>query len=471
MRKKTIAHLAAAAALALALAAAGAMSCDREESLESLEILDARPGPSAGEVTLVWKPVGCAESYTVFCGADDRDSGPTPSSSTVRYETGEIVVSAIQGSQEDQVSATVGNLTKGVEHACTVRAHFGAGPASSSPRATARALVPPFASPGACDEALASLDPSSLHLGVADAASSRFSWVLPSDLDPGCLPSFEIGCDQVDPEVADGLARAANPIRRRTSLSQGAPGKRREGNRGLEVLEGLEDGLVYTCSLRAKSGETGELKVQSQEVYVEPGFPKVLRETGDCSSGDDFGLVNQTTMFAKDGCGGAFLLPGKGRGAPAMGLMCSSKEGQRTECYLPQRGGNGGGARAQAGEQMLESVEVMRQDGRGECVPGSTFGFSSEDSMFVLGGCQGQFAVYGDFGPNAAETFRVDCSGDARKRPQGYDQQISRRRWWCLFLCRTQADDPNGFYTCPLTLPKPETQQKALRTQALPSSG
>ena len=91
--------------------------------------------------------------------------------------------------------------------------------------------------------------------------------------------------------------------------------------------------------------------------------------------------------------------------------------------------------------------------------------------MFVLGGCQGQFAVYGNFGPGAAETFRVDCSGDARERPKGYDQQISRRRWWCLFLCRTQADDPNGFYTCPLTLPKPETQPKALRTQALPSSG
>ena len=52
-------------------------------------------------------------------------------------------------------------------------------------------------------------------------------------------------------------------------------------------------------------------------------------------------------------------------------------------------------------------------------------------------------------GPADPEPVVVKCAGSERSRP-AYDQKISRRRWWCLFLCRTEADDPNGMYTCPL---------------------
>ena len=47
------------------------------------------------------------------------------------------------------------------------------------------------------------------------------------------------------------------------------------------------------------------------------------------------------------------------------------------------------------------------------------------------------------------DSFVVDCRGDSREYP-AYSQKIGRRRWWCLWICKTQGDDQNGFYTCPL---------------------
>ena len=82
-----------------------------------------------------------------------------------------------------------------------------------------------------------------------------------------------------------------------------------------------------------------------------------------------------------------------------MGLMCSSAEGTRTECYLGREEAEGtAGPRALGadgdGAPRNEAIEVYWQTSRRDCVPGKTFGFASDSDMFVLEGCEGHFLVY-----------------------------------------------------------------------------
>uniref|UniRef100_A0A7S2WYD3 Uncharacterized protein n=2 Tax=Chloropicon primus TaxID=1764295 RepID=A0A7S2WYD3_9CHLO len=317
-------------------------------------------------------------------------------------------------------------------------------------------------SPSACDlsaEQRSQLSSSpALFLGVVDAtdpanAGVEFSWTFPPSLDPACASSFEIVCEELDEDLQGGMKNAKSAVQHRVgSLS---PEKR---NAGLAVLKGLESGRVYTCALTlpsasppSSSSSRGE--VQSRGVYLEPGFPKVLKDTSPggaaCVTGRTAGLVNATAMYVEDGCEGVFLMPGRSRRSPALGLMCSSAEGTRTECYLPDM---------DMDDDVFEGIEVFWQTSTEDCVPGRTFGFASREDMFVLDGCEGQFLVYRAEEDSTTTTtsptfssssFVVDCGGGSRKHPS-YDQKVSRRRWWCLWLCRTEADDPLGFYTCPL---------------------
>ncbi|WZN62598.1 hypothetical protein HKI87_06g41350 [Chloropicon roscoffensis] len=317
------------------------------------------------------------------------------------------------------------------------------------------------------DERLAQLRPDQVFLGVVDSSDGNqveFSWHFPDDLPVECVDRFQIECQQLDEDLASGMKNAKSAVQHRVGALN--PAKR---NAGLAVLAGLETGLVYSCNLAANpttTAEDGEGRVQSRGVYIEPGFPKVLRDTSEggakCVTGRTVGMVNQTAIFVEGGCSGVFLLPGRDRRAPAMGLMCSSAEGTRTECYLGREEAEGAaGPRALGadgdGAPRNEAIEVYWQTSRRDCVPGKTFGFASDSDMFVLEGCEGQFLVYRsqpDAGTAAdvaatRDSFVVDCRGDSREYP-AYSQKIGRRRWWCLWICKTQGDDPNGFYTCPL---------------------
>ena len=351
------------------------------------------------------------------------------------------------------------------------------------------------------DERLAQLRPDQVFLGVVDSSDGNqveFSWHFPDDLPVECVDRFQIECQQLDEDLASGMKNAKSAVQHRVGALN--PAKR---NAGLAVLAGLETGLVYSCNLAANpttTAEDGEGRVQSRGVYIEPGFPKVLRDTSEggakCVTGRTVGMVNQTAIFVEGGCSGVFLLPGRDRRAPAMGLMCSSAEGTRTECYLGREEAEGAaGPRALGadgdGAPRNEAIEVYWQTSRRDCVPGKTFGFASDSDMFVLEGCEGQFLVYrsqrecaqrqthkkskltsstptslslshfwaalplaADAGTAAdvaatRDSFVVDCRGDSREYP-AYSQKIGRRRWWCLWICKTQGDDPNGFYTCPL---------------------
>ena len=352
------------------------------------------------------------------------------------------------------------------------------------------------------DERLAQLRPDQVFLGVVDSSQGNqveFSWHFPDDLPVECVDRFQIECQQLDEDLASGMKNAKSAVQHRVGALN--PAKR---NAGLAVLAGLETGLVYSCNLAANpttTAEDGEGRVQSRGVYIEPGFPKVLRDTSEggakCVTGRTVGMVNQTAIFVEGGCSGVFLLPGRDRRAPAMGLMCSSAEGTRTECYLGREEAEGAagpralGADGADGAPRNEAIEVYWQTSRRDCVPGKTFGFASDSDMFVLEGCEGQFLVYrsqrecaqrqthkkskltsstptslslshfwaalplaADAGTAAdvaatRDSFVVDCRGDSREYP-AYSQKIGRRRWWCLWICKTQGDDPNGFYTCPL---------------------
>ena len=254
------------------------------------------------------------------------------------------------------------------------------------------------------DERLAQLRPDQVFLGVVDSSQGNqveFSWHFPDDLPVECVDRFQIECQQLDEDLASGMKNAKSAVQHRVGALN--PAKR---NAGLAVLAGLETGLVYSCNLAANpttTAEDGEGRVQSRGVYIEPGFPKVLRDTSEggakCVTGRTVGMVNQTAIFVEGGCSGVFLLPGRDRRAPAMGLMCSSAEGTRTECYLGREEAEGAaGPRALGadgdGAPRNEAIEVYWQTSRRDCVPGKTFGFASDSDMFVLEGCEGQFLVY-----------------------------------------------------------------------------
>ncbi len=119
--------------------------------------------------------------------------------------------------------------------------------------------------------------------------------------------------------------------------------------------QGLESGLIYTCSLRVKDAE-GRVRVASDPVWVEPGYPKLLKDTSGgtreekkCARGVSFGLAEGPGgrgIFVKDGCQGVFLLPGD------LGLLCRSTDASYVECYPP--GASGG---ASEGGSAAASVD------------------------------------------------------------------------------------------------------------------
>merc|ERR1712176_272730 len=241
-----------------------------------------------------------------------------------------------------------------------------------------------------CDRIIAELDPESLFLGVVDSSSDNeieFSWHFPDDVDyMQCLERFEVQCDLLSEDLHSGMRQAASAIQHRAGSLD--PAKQ---NLGLALLGGLEHGMIYSCSLRVRDDQ-GQYKVASRnELFVEPGYPKLLKDTSEggenkCSDGQNFGLVNSTTLFVRNGCQGVFLLPGD------YGLMCQSSGSSYVECYLPAAaaeataaagGGGGGGGLGSAGD-----MEVFWQQSMEPCYSKETFGFASPTEMFVLDGCE-----------------------------------------------------------------------------------
>ena len=108
----------------------------------------------------------------------------------------------------------------------------------------------------------------------------------------------------------------------------------------------------------------GTYRVSSKPVYV--GHPKVLKSK-NCKHGN-YGMVNSTTLFVREGCGGVFLLPG------GAGLMCKSTEGSYVECHTD----------FQNESVPIEMIEQMSTRDAGNCIERQTYGFANSKEMFVF---------------------------------------------------------------------------------------
>jgi hypothetical protein len=444
--------------------------------------------------------------FTGFCQQSDTNN--LSDNTTVQYQLGAL---------STEMTLTIGNLTRGAEHNCTVTPYSFITPGQdSSSGALVGGRASALATPGGgqsdpdddqeewCDRVLSGIDEKSVFLGVVDSSQDseiEFSWHFPEggvgsvEDYARCMHRFEVRCDQLDEAFQSGARQAASSIQHRAgSLS---PARQ---NLGLALLGGLETGMIYSCSLQVRvRGEEAEYRVASKEsVFVDPGYPKLLKDTSEgggnkCIDSDsdgqqNFGLLNSTALFVRNGCQGVFLLPGD------YGMICQSSGSSYVECYLPGSGEGAGGpeAAAAAGEgegvrsnpnPYYDSLEVFWQQSLEPCYSKETFGFASPTEMFVLDGCQGQFMVYphegsassslaavsmsdgvpeeesdavvlyDGRGPGAVDQennfFVVSCEGDDRRAP-AYTQEVQRRRWWCLFICRTSSQDPAGYYTCPI---------------------
>jgi len=408
---------------------------------------------------------------TVFCDQLPAKTGGD-ASALLDYQLG----GATGGS-----TYTVDNLARGADYNCTVTEHrtYPHQVAIQSTASALRSTASAFKASEECDQYVASLTAEQLFLGVVDTAARdevEFSWHFPDGIAIECLDRFSIECRQVPEDVGTGMKNAASAVQHRAGTLD--PSRQ---NLGLAVLEGLETGLIYSCALRVRDG-SGNVQVASESVWVEPGYPKLLKDTSrgeKCAGEGHFGLIRGGGLFVRDGCEGVFLLPGD------LGLVCRSTDASYVECYLPGQGkttdqndlDDEAAASATPGNRApfpYDGIEVYFQTSSRECVPRKTFGFTSPDEMFVVDGCEGQFIAYhsqqqqqrgggggakiksleggeGEAEMSEASDFTiVDCRGDARRKP-AYAQTVQRRRWWCLFLCKTSGDDPDGFYTCPVT--------------------
>ena len=451
-----------AASLALAEETNGSTRCfGWKETLVApgVDITDVSPGDAS--VTFKWDvpltPELVAFSrdcppqvhYTVFCKpASSNEIENEHNATTVDYQLGGMT-------QENEY--TLENLTNGLEYNCTVRSH------RAYPHHTlesdASVLATPSSTTGLldeeCDAVVAALDAEQLFLGVVDSSSSseevEFSWHFPEEIAIECIRRFSIECEELSEDLSSGLRNAASAIQHHVGSLNPA-----KSNLGQALLKGLSGGLIYSCSLRVRDG-VGDIAAASNEVYVEPGYPKLLKDMSknkmECEDGKNYHLIERGRGIAvRNGCEGVFLLPGD------LAIMCASTSESYVECA------------SASGGLPYEGIEVFWQTSIAECVPGESFGFTAGGQMFVMNGCEGQFIAY----PNKSgsrkkrnqlaeiksseeeeeeeeeeENVVVSCEGDLRQKP-AYEQKVKRRRWWCLFVCRTEGDDPNGFYTCPL---------------------
>ena len=352
-------------------------------------------------------------------------------------------------------------------------------------------------------------------------------WHFPDSVPLECVNKFRVDCAPLaDASLGDRAVRRSTDAGAVQTLPLDA-----KGNAGVLRMRGLEGGRLYGCALTAggsanndvgdaNGGDATKAQIASS-VRLVPGFPKLLKDTassrGDggasgggakvCDEGaGDYGMVNRTAVFARNGCGGVFLLPND------IGVMCQSTKSSYVECVAPgfthvpspslpspspspplgderesqslpdlAKGstaangeGSGGGS---GGGRAGDALRVVAGGGDGKaarrCRRGETFGFASPQDLFVLNGCRGTFELTlrkgerneerkGDWeGERKGEgegllgaalsnrQIAARCDGDALVSP-GYAQRASTRRWWCLFLCETSTTDPNGFFKCPL---------------------